>query len=137
VDGEGCFCISVSKHKTLKRKLEIRAEFEIELRIDDQPILESIQTTLGCGKIYRLNYERYKWQPHAKYKVSNVIDLKEKVIPFFEQYPLQAKKAQTFQLFSQIVKMIANKEHLTENGYKAILKLREEIRKIGKKAWNR
>jgi len=133
VDGEGCFCISVSKHNTLKRKLEIRAEFEIELRIDDRPILERIQKTLDCGKIYQLNYPRYKWGPHVKLKVSNIKDLKEKIVPFFEKYPLQAKKAKTFKFFSQIVQMIYNKEHLTDKGYNKILELREQMRKTGKK----
>ena len=134
VDGEGCFCVSVSKHKTLKRKIEIRPEFEIELRIDDKKILERIKKTLGCGKIYELHYTRYAWQPHVKYKVSNIKDLSEKVIPFFNQNQLQAKKAETFKIFSQIVKMMALKRHLKEDGYKKILKLRERMRKIGKRA---
>ena len=29
IDGEGCFSISIGKHKTLKRKFEIRPEFDI------------------------------------------------------------------------------------------------------------
>jgi hypothetical protein len=137
IDGEGCFCVSTCKHKTLKRKKEVRPEFEIELRIDDKQILERIKATLGCGKIYELHYSRYAWQPHAKLKVSNIKDLSEKIIPFFEKHPLQAKKAETFKIFSQIVKIITAKKHLTETGYQKILKLREKMRKIGKKVRNR
>jgi hypothetical protein len=55
IDGEGCFSISIGKHKTLKRRLEVRPEFDVELRADDKNIkniLERILITIGCGKIY-------------------------------------------------------------------------------------
>ena len=135
VDGEGCFCVSVSKHKTLKRRIEVRPEFEIELRADDGAVLNKIKRLIGCGTIYSLNYERYKWSPHAKFKVANIKDLREKVIPFFQKYPLQAKKAKTFLILSQIVEMVYNKKHLNYGGFQKILKLRDKMRQIGKKRW--
>jgi hypothetical protein len=39
IDGEGSFSVSINKHKTLKRGIEVRSEFEIELRADDREIL--------------------------------------------------------------------------------------------------
>ena len=120
VDGEGCFCVTFNKHKN-NRLLEVRLLFEIELREDDQEILERVKETLGCGSIYYLNYERYKkWRPHYKYKVSNFKDIKEKVIPFFKQYPLQAKKKHSFTLFCRVAELIANKRHLTSEGIEEI-----------------
>jgi len=137
VDGEGCFCVSVSKHKTLKRRVEVRPEFEIELIADDLPILERIQNTLGCGNIYRLDYKRYGWSPHVKYKVSSIKELKRKIVPFFKKYPPQAKKAQNFEIFSQIVDMVSKKQHLDYGGFQKILKLRDKMRQTNKKARNR
>ena len=131
-DGEGCFCVSISKHKTLKRRIEVRPEFEIELRADDLPILERIKETLGCGNIYRLNYKRYGWSPHVKYKVSSIKELKEKIIPFFQRHPLQAKKSQSFKFFSEVVQMVAAKQHLDYGGWQKILKLRDKMRNINK-----
>ena len=127
VDGEGCFCVSVSKHKTLKRRLDVRPEFEIEVRADDRPILERIQTTLGCGNIYYLNLDRYGWKSHAKYKVTNLKDFQEHIIPFFSRYELQAKKRKSFQIFRTVVEMVARKEHLTYAGFQKILKLRKQM----------
>ena len=66
IDGEGSFSISIGKHKTLKRGYEVRPEFEIEVRKDDQEILERILITIGAGRIYDLSYEGYGWFPHAK-----------------------------------------------------------------------
>lgn len=133
VDGEGSFSVSIYKDKTMRTKINVRPEFEIELRADDREILEKIQNTLGCGIIYDCNYERYGWYPHVKYKISKIHDLNEKLIPFFDKYSLQAKKVKTFRHFRSIVKMVADKKHLSLEGISKIEKLRNEIRALGKK----
>lgn len=133
IDGEGSFSVSVGKHKTLKRGLEIRPEFEIELRADDRIILERLLITIGCGKIYDCSYERYGWYPHVKYKVTSAKDMEVFLFPFLDRYQLQAKKAKSYQLFREIVLMVRRKEHLTNRGFLKILKLRDKIRSFGKK----
>lgn len=132
VDGEGCFSISISKHRTLKRKVEVRALFEIELRADDVKILKDIQEMLNCGNIYILNYSRYGWRPHVKYKVSNIKDLSDKIIPFFDRYPLKAKKRNIYKIFRQIVLMMKDKKHLTDTGFRKILSLKQKIKGINR-----
>lgn len=133
IDGEGCFVIVVSKHKTKKLKRDGRVSFQIELRDDDQEILEHIQETLGCGRLYQLSYERYGWKPHVKYMVSAIQDLHDKVIPFLEKYPLRAKKRHSFKLFRKAVDIVYRKEHLTEKGIQALLDIRQKMNKYSKK----
>lgn len=128
VDGEGCFCVPISVHKTLARRREVRPTFEIEVREDDPPILRKIQRVLGCGTIYRLEFKRYvRWKPHVKLKVSKLSDLQNILIPFFEEHPLQAKKRKSFRIFKRILRMVARKEHLTEKGIERILRLRNQM----------
>jgi hypothetical protein len=125
VDGEGCFSITVNKNGNALP--EIRLLFEIELREDDEAILQQIKDVLGCGNVYRLNYQRYdKWRPHVKYKVSNFPDIVGKVIPFFQQYPLQAKKRQQFEKFCTVAIMMAHKEHLLPQGIAEIKRIRQK-----------
>ena len=127
VDGEGCFSVTFNKHKN-NRLLEVRLIFEIELREDDLEILKRVQITLGCGNIYYLNYEKYKqWRPHCKYKVSNLKDITQKIIPFFQQYPLQAKKKNSFALFSKVAKLMLEKHHLTVEGIEEIKLLKKDL----------
>ncbi len=115
VDGEGCFSITINKNG--KRLPEVRLIFEIELREDDEAILQQIKAVLGCGNIYQLNYKRYNnWRPHVKYKVSNFADIAGKVIPFFQHYPLQAKKRWQFEEFCRVAEMMRDKKHLTPAG---------------------
>lgn len=134
IDGEGSFSVSIGKHRTLKRGYEVRPEFEIELRADDRNILERILVTIGCGKIYDCSYERYGWFPHAKYKITSAKDMSKYLFPFLNRYPLQAKKAEVYKLFRKIVLMVCQKKHLSDYGFEQILRLREKIRKMGKKA---
>lgn len=128
VDGEGCFCASISKHKTLKRRREVRLFFEIELREDDREILEAIRDHLGCGKIYYLDYERYaQWKPHVKLKISKNGDLVNRIIPFFDAHPLIAKKRHSYKLFREIAFMMKRKEHLTDAGFERISLLKQQM----------
>jgi hypothetical protein len=133
IDGEGSFCVSVYFDKTVKSKTYVRSEFSIELRADDRMILERIKNTIGCGKIYDCNYERYGWYPHVKYKVSKIDDIADILVPFVAKHGLQAKKKEMFRHFKVIVEKCVRKEHLTLKGIEEIRVLREEIRKLGKK----
>lgn len=119
IDGEGCFCVTINKHGG--NRIEVRLIFEIELREDDIGILEEIKQVFNCGKIYQLDYKRYaKWRPHVKYKVSNFKDISTKIIPFFEKYPLQAKKKIQFKKFCIVAEMMKTKQHLSINGVERI-----------------
>jgi hypothetical protein len=124
-EGEGCFAIILSKHKTKKLKRDVGLCFEIELRADDRTILEKFQNKLGCGQIIDLKYERYGWKPHVKFVVRKQKDLFYKVIPFFRQFSLQGKKRKDFELFCRAAEIIKKREHLSQKGIKKLEKIRE------------
>lgn len=133
VDGEGCFTIVISKHKTKRLGLDARLHFEIELRDDDEEILKSIQETLDCGRIYYLNLERYGWNSHVELKVSSIVDIQEKIIPFFRKYPLRGKKKNAFELFVQAANIFSRKEHLTLEGIEKLRSIREVMNRYSKR----
>lgn len=133
VDGEGCFTIVISKHKQKKLGLDARLHFEIELRDDDEEVLKSIQETLDCGRIYYLNLERYGWNSHVELKVSSIVEIKEKLIPFFRRYPLRGKKRISFELFAQAAELFYKKEHLTKEGINKLLSIRQKMNRYSKK----
>jgi hypothetical protein len=134
IDAEGSFSVSLGKNRTTRRGIEVRPEFEIELRADDQEILERLLVTIGCGKIYDCSYDRYGWYPHVKYKITSIKDINEYLFPFLDKTPLQAKKVKTYKLFREIIMIMLRKDHLTDKGYHRIEKLRNQIRQMGKKA---
>ena len=136
IDGEGSFSVGIGKHKTLKKGIEVRCQFEIEVRADDRRILERICATLGCGRLYDCSYERYGWYPHVKYKIGSTKEMEEILFPFLDKYPPQAKKAKDYKLFKKVVLMFRKKQHLTAAGFKRIVKIRDRIRETGKKHYN-
>ncbi len=133
IDGEGSFSVSVNKHRTMKSGIEVKPEFEIELRADDREILERVMETIGCGILYDCSYERYGWFPHVKYKITSTKDMEKYLFPFLDHYPLQAKKKQVYELFRTIILLMRNGGHRTEQGIGQILEIRNEMRKLGKK----
>ena len=137
IDGEGSFSVSIGKHKTLKRGLEIRVEFSIEVRADDRNVIERIRATIGCGEIYDIPYRKQGWYPHVKYKIGGRKDLINYLFPLLDTYPLQAKKRRSYELFKEVVLLCENKEHISDKGFNRIIRLRNEMRKIGKKTVNR
>ncbi|MFZ2693776.1 MAG: hypothetical protein WAX85_00550, partial [Minisyncoccia bacterium] len=54
--------------------------------------------------------------------------------PFLDKYKLQAKKGKSYVLFREIVLMVCEKIHLSDEGFNKIVKLREGRRALGKKA---
>lgn len=133
IDGEGCFTIVISKHKTKKLGLDARIHFQIEVRADDVDIIQDIQQTLQCGRIYYLSYERYGWNPHVELKVSSLGEITQKLIPFLTRYPLRAKKKRSYKLFLQAVEILLKKEHLTHEGIEKLRRIREHMNVFSKK----
>ncbi len=57
------------------------------------------------------------------YVVKRHDELYEKVLPFFERFPLRSEKNQEFLKFAEVVRLMHCKEHLTSNGIKKILEI--------------
>jgi hypothetical protein len=127
IEGEGCFAITISKHKTKRLGKDARLVFEVELRGDDKPILEKIKDYFGCGYLVGLNYERYGWMPHVKYAVHSFKEIKRVIIPFFKKYPLKGKKEKDFLLFCKAAKIFEKGGHLTERGIEKLKVLRSQM----------
>jgi hypothetical protein len=63
----------------------------------------------------------------AKFRVSNINDIINIIIPHFNKYPLQSAKSIDFQIWKKCVVLIKNKEHLTEEGLHKIIHLKSSL----------
>ena len=134
VDGEGCFSVTCGKRSDCRAGYEIKAAFEMEVVMDDYPVMKKIYKGLGKpGQLYSSEFKRYpKWKPHCKIKVSNMKDIVEKVIPFFKDHPLQSKKKKSFAVFCKSVDMIRQKKHLKIYFANRIVPMRDRMNPTGK-----
>lgn len=122
VDAEGCFSIIIEFPNI--KKWRIRTSFEINLHIKDVDILYKIQSFFGVGAVYlRVN------KNICVYRVSNIKYIRNIIIPHFNNYPLITQKAIDFDLWSKVIQMIFNKEHLNKSGFEKILTYYASINK--------
>lgn len=114
IDAEGCFSIII-EIKTLF-KWKVKSSFEINLHEKDKEILFRIKNFFDIGNVYIRSNKKI-----AVYRVTNINYLNNIIIPHFIKYPLISNKAADFLLWSKVVKMIFNKEHLNKSGFLKIL----------------
>lgn len=139
VVGEGCFYVEFGKDGKYKSKIRVRPSFVIEVAADDEPVLYAIKDIIGCGTVYHLDFDRYethqdrKWKKHVRYKVSNITDIADKLIPFFERHPLFGKKLKAFELFKAVVLKVVAKKHLDSQGLLEISELVKQLRAVNKR----
>ena len=124
-DGEGSFHISFRPRDDYKMLWKISLCFNISQK--DKVILALFKKHLQCGSL------RNRVDGIWYYKVNNFTAIVQNIIPFFQKYGfLSAKKKNDFAKFRQVAKLIEAKDHLTKEGIKKILELREQMNNGGK-----
>ena len=128
-DGEGSFNVSFRPRPDYRIPWKISLCFNISQK--EKVILALFKRYLGCGTM------RMRSDGVWYYEVNNFNAIWEKVIPFFKKYRfLSAKKKRDFYKFCQIAKIIHQGEHLTIEGIKRILKIRDRMNEGGKRKYS-
>ena len=127
VDGEGSFSVEIIKHPTQVFGWMINPCFQVYQHEKNRHILELFQLVFKTGKIYR----RSGSHPVLNFSIDSRRNLMEKVLPFFDKYPLIVKKS-TYQTFKSILLMMEEKEHFTIEGFKKIVDLAYSMNQQGK-----
>ena len=60
-------------------------------------------------------------------QIKNMSDIINKIIPFFNQYPILGVKSLDFADFKKVAEFMKNKEHLTESGFSKIIQIVEQM----------
>lgn len=131
VEGEGTFHVAIYQDSRMKSGLKFIPEFHINQSYLRQETLEEIKKYFVCGYI-KHNHKKNIKDDTLVYVVRNRSDLQEKIIPFFEKYPLLSTKQKTFLLFRQIVLLISKGQHSTKSGAHKILHLAYKMNEGGK-----
>lgn len=112
VDAEGSFSISIKPHGTTKFGWVIDPTFSLTLEKDAEHVLKALQEALRCGRIITK-----PGQPDCKLFIEESRrNIAEKIIPFFERYPLEIKE-KSFNHFKEVVRRLEQKEHLDAESF--------------------
>jgi hypothetical protein len=133
IDGEGSFCLNIKRRQNVRYGFRIEPAFYVYQHEKSIYILELLRKMFECGSIHR------KTSPYNvfTYQISGIKPCYEKVIPFFDKYPLIVK-SKTFEIFKEGVDFMYRKEHLTKEGFLHLVDLAYEINQQGKgKKWEK
>ena len=121
-DGEGSFNVSLRKRTDHTIGWQVVLTFNVSQK--ESYILSQFKKTLGCGRLQSRKDGVYY------YVVSNPRSLNERIIPFFSKFRfLSQKKKRDFAIFRKITQLVMNKSHLTKEGLREIIALRENLNK--------
>lgn len=127
VDGEGTFSVSINKNPTTSSGWQIFPEFVITQGAKSITVLKEVQNFFDCGKLYINRRNDNHKEDLYRYCVRSFKDLKERIVPFFQQCSLKTAKKEDFKKFVQIVSLMEEKEHLNSEGLKKIAQITETM----------
>lgn len=122
-DGEGAFTVSILKNSTSRLGWQVFPEFIVTQGAKSKNVLILFKNTLGCGRIYvNRRFDNHN-EDIYRFCVRSIVDIREKVIPFFRQYPLRTHKLEDFKIFCLVMELIQQKKHLSRDGLTKIANL--------------
>jgi len=87
----GSFQVKIRANRTSSSGVSVNLEFQVTQATRDEELLEGLKDYLGCGRL-----ETPKNGVAVHYVVSKFKDITDKVIPFFNKYPIIGVKALDF-----------------------------------------
>jgi LAGLIDADG DNA endonuclease family protein len=105
----------------------ISAAFNVSQQ--DRAPLDLFRKTLACGTMRRAGNGGWYWE------VNHLTDLQQRVVPFFQRFPLVGTKAEDFRKFQDAVAILGGGP-LSESDRVRVLALREGMNKGGKRRYS-
>ena len=134
VSGDSSFCVSIEKSQNQIGR--VRLIFGTCLHIRDKALLIGIanyffaileESKQSAVKSQSQNIYDSTKRETSLLQIRNYSDIVNKIIPFFNEYPILGVKSLAFSDFKKVAELIKNKEHLTESGFSQIIKIVEKM----------
>lgn len=128
-DGEGSFCAYIRKPDKKTWNTRVECHFYIKMREDELPLLKKVKQFFACGRIDFQKESRVNQRDSYRFQISDIKNLKDKIIPFFRKNQLMSQRYRDFKLFCRIVDMVYRKRHFTKRGITIIKKIKSQMHK--------
>ncbi len=123
VDGEGCFSVPIIRNPGCRIGWQVQPRFAVVQGRRSVEALWMIRGYFGCGSVYRNRRCDDHREDLFAYRVSRFRDLRDRIVPFFERYPLVTAKADEFTRFAAVIRMMEAKLHLSVEGLARIAEI--------------
>jgi hypothetical protein len=108
IEGEGSLCVGVKRHPTCRSGYYVDPGFFLYQHRSGLAVLQLARETFGSGRISPKSGS----DTVLTYEISSTTVLRERVVPFFEQYVVPySAKVETFERFREILEMMERGLH--------------------------
>ena len=121
VNGEGTFDLKIYKSKT-KTGYAVQLRFRIPQHERDTYLIEVLKKYFDSGQI-----EKHTQFTAVTLVIVKFSDIIEKIIPFFDKYPLIGTKQKDFKYWCEIASIMKDGSHLSIEGLNLVRKIKEEM----------
>ena len=133
VSGEGSFFVSLQQNTAYKTNTQVVCGFSIKVRADDRELIDLIWQAFDfAGNVHEIHAARYQYDydvgirrnDAVMYIVRKRSDLVDRIIPFFDTYPVRGRKRENYELWKQVVDLMEQGAHLTPEGLGEIVEIK-------------
>uniref|UniRef100_UPI0030029C87 LAGLIDADG endonuclease n=1 Tax=Fomes fomentarius TaxID=40442 RepID=UPI0030029C87 len=122
IDAEGSFSVIVDKNKSRKLGWRVKTKFQLGMHLRDILLITKVKDFFGGIGSIHISQTFFK----VNYSVDSIQDL-TKLIVHFENYPLHTQKAADFILFKEVITLMKNKYHLSNEGLNQIINIKASM----------
>ena len=90
-------------------------------------MLEDLASFFGCGKVYVNRRHDNHREDVSRYCVARFADLRNVIVPFFQEHQLRTSKKDNFDKFTTVLRLMEERKHLTVSGLIEIAEIAETM----------
>ena len=113
--GEGCFLVNIINSSSCRLGFQVQLVFQLTQHSRDEQLMRSLVEYVGCGKYYTRSGKNF-----GEFLVSTISDITDKIIPFFQNFPVQGIKRLDYLDWCKVAELMKNQDHLTVEGLEQI-----------------
>ena len=117
--------MNISKKIACKTGYTVQLRFSVNQHYRDHQLINSFITFFDCGSVWPGSTNRSV----SEFIVSPLEAIINKIIPFFDQFPLQGVKRKDFADFCRVATLMKEKAHLTVSGLEQIRVIKSNMNK--------
>jgi hypothetical protein len=116
VDGEGCFSCPIFRNRNTTLGWQVQPTFVVVQSASSRDVLEGLERFFGCGKVYVNHRHDNHREDLFRYYVGRFADLRDVIVPFFQEHQLRTSKSENFEKFVRVLRLMEERKHLTVAG---------------------
>ena len=127
VDGEGCFSVPIFRNRQAALHWQVQPQFVVAQSVASRDALEELVSVFGCGRVYVNKRHDDHREQLALYSVKKFADLRDIIVPFFQEHQLRTSKRENFEKFARVLRLMEERKHLTVSGLIEIAEIVETM----------